>query len=634
MKHIKLQNFNKVDKLSNHCIKASIVPFLIICNWFILSNIALAQSSDPLLSLFSLEDLSGFKNAPRNWHLAGDIYYDLNNEKTAKEEKGKGIIINHSKGSDNGDLLTNFEHGDIDLEFDFMLPKGSTAGVYLQGRYGIRLNDSWNDAGSMAQASGAIYLPYKDNKQLAQAVPPRMNVCKAPGLWQNLKVSFQAPKFNNTGKKVSNAKFNEVVYNGVVIHANIEVPGVTSQSLPGDENPLGSLMFSGNSEIAIRNIRYKIYGNEKVKIKSLRYSYYDGKFDKIAEVANANPSKSDDAEEITWKPAGGNQASFALKFDGHFVIPKSGAYVFWIQYRDSRDSSQLVIDNKIVIAQGKEVASQELEKGNHTFSLLYIKNRLRGTPQLGLFVEGPGIARHPLHAASSLSPPSSDRPIIIEPEKRTIVQGCFMRYGEKKSTFCVAVGEPGQIHYAMDLSQGAIINLWKGEFLDATTMWTGRGVENIAEPLGSIIELSPGPSFAFLQNADDAWPDSIRESDNYKYNGYHLDDRGRPTFKYVLNKVRITDMIIPENKDQYLTRTFSISNQQNIENLWFRLAKGTKIELLSKGLYGINDKSYYIRVDPDREGDFLLRKAKNGDELLIPGTKIGNTNQLSYSIIW
>lgn len=89
-----------------------------------------------------------------------------------------------------------------------MLSKGSTAGLVLQDKYEIRLNDSWTDAGSLAQASGAI--TYKGSVQLSQNVPPRMNVCKAPGLWQNLKVSFQAPVFDSSGRKVSNARFNEL----------------------------------------------------------------------------------------------------------------------------------------------------------------------------------------------------------------------------------------------------------------------------------------------------------------------------------------------------------------------------------------------------------------------------------------
>lgn len=505
---MKLQNFNKVEKLSKHWRIAGIAPFLIICNWFIFSNIALAQSSDPLVSIVSLEDLSAFKNAPKNWHVAGDIYYDLNTEKTTKEEKGRGILINHSKGSDNDDLLTNFEHGDIDLEFDFMLPKGSTADVYLQSRYGIRLNDSWSDAGSMAQASGAIYLPNKGNKQLAQVIPPRMNICKAPGLWQNLNVSFQAPKFDNTGKKVSNAKFNKVVYNGVLIHANIEMQGVNAERLPGDETRLAPLMFSGNSDIALRNIRYKI------------------------------------------------------------------------------------------------------------------------------FVDDPGISRPLLHAASSLSHPPSDRPIIIEPEKRTIVQRCFMQDGEKKSTFCVAVGEPGQIHYAMDLSQGAIINLWKGEFLDATTMWTGRGAEQLARPLGSKIELSSQPTIAVLQNKDETWPSSMQKANNYQFKGYHLDEHGRPTFKYSINGVSIEDKVTPQNNDQYLTRTLRMNGGNDTRNLWFRLAKGRQIELLPDGSYGIDDKSYYIKVNANKKEKPLIRKVKDGEELLIPVILTGEQAQLEYSIIW
>src|SRR5680860_876523 len=69
------------------------------------------------------------------------------------------------------------------------------------------------------------------------------------------------------------------------------------------------------------------------------------------------------------------------------------------------------------------------------------------------------------------------KPIILIPKDKTIVQRCFIEVEGEKSTFCVAVGAPVKVHYAMDLSQGNLLDVWKGEFLDATTMWTSRGQE-------------------------------------------------------------------------------------------------------------------------------------------------------------
>lgn len=505
MKQIKLNSLNELKKKKNWQIK-NILHILVIYHYLIFSNFCLAQSTDPLVSDISLKDLSAFEHAPESWHIVGDVYYEPYEENIAKEEKGIGILINNPTTDLKGNLLTNMEHGDMDLEFDFMLPKGSSSAIYLQGRYGIRLNDSWSEVNSMAHASGAIYQSSVDNKQTTQTIPPRVNVCRAPGLWQNLKIFFQAPEFDNTGKKVSNARFRKVIYNGLVIHENIEVLGANFQSLSGDEKPLGPLMFTGNGGIAIRNIKYKIYENDQSEIK-----------------------------EVT---------------------------------------------------------------------------------------------------TSSLSPGPWERPIIVTPEKGTIVQRCFIEYDQKKRTFCVAVGEPGQIHYAMDLSQGAIINLWKGKFINATTMWTGRGQEQIAHPLGSEIELSRKPAFAILQNKDEAWPDSMEHKNNYHFKGYQLDEHGRPTFKYLFKGVLIEDKITPENNDKYLTRTLRINSGNDIKDLWFRLAESSQIELLPDGLYGIDDKSYYIKVDSSTKEKPLIRKIKDGEELLIPAALVNDQDQLKYSIIW
>lgn len=543
------------------------------------------------------------------------MFYDLHEAGTVKTDKGTGVLLNQPTDRLAEPLRTRTEHGDMYLEFDFMLPPGSSATVHLQGRYGIRLNDSRSQAGA---ASGAILLPGRNN--LRQTVPPRMNVGKAPGLWQNLKVSFQAPQFDSTGQKVAPATFNQVVYNGVVIHENIKVPGVTVGA--DKEHAMGPLVFSGDNPVAFQNIRYKMYGDERLTINNLTYNYYDG-HNELPEVRE-NPDQSGPASEITWKLAG-NQASFALEFTGELVAPNAGTYRFQIP---SRGVSQLIIDNDTVVAMGDAAGAQVLAEGSHTFSLLHLKENIWITPELGFFVEGPGIAQYALHSPSSLSPPST-RPIVIEPEQRAVVQRCFLADEDQKKTFCAAVGDPKNIHYALDLSQGALVSVWKGGFLDATSMWTGRGQGQLAYPLGGTIELSSEPVVAVLQNKEEPWPDTAQ---NYQLEGYELDKDGRPTFQYSFQGTAVEDKITPADDGQYLTRTLRV-NGMDTKNRWFRLAQGKKIERLPNGLYGIDDKNYYIRVASDMKQKPLIRQGKDGEELLIPASSLKD-QQLAYSIIW
>ena len=50
---------------------------------------------------------------------------------------------------------------------------------------------------------------------------PKVFADKKPGEWQKFVIDFQAPKFEGD-KKVSNAKFLKVTFNGEVIHENVE----------------------------------------------------------------------------------------------------------------------------------------------------------------------------------------------------------------------------------------------------------------------------------------------------------------------------------------------------------------------------------------------------------------------------
>jgi hypothetical protein len=84
---------------------------------------------------------------------------------------------------------------------------------------------------------------------------PKAFADKGPGVWQKLVIDFQAPKFEG-GKKVANAKFLKVTFNGEVIHENVECNKVTPGGLTGKEMPEGPLMFQGDhGPVALRHIK-------------------------------------------------------------------------------------------------------------------------------------------------------------------------------------------------------------------------------------------------------------------------------------------------------------------------------------------------------------------------------------------
>jgi hypothetical protein len=131
---------------------------------------------------------------------------------------------------------------------EVMVPRGSNSGIYIMGEYEIQVCDSFGREKLTQGDMGAIY----------SAAAPSAQACKEPGQWQSYQIRYRAPRFDAAGKKITNAKIEEVILNGVVIHKDVEVKGPTGGSLRNREAPQGPLMFQGDhGPVAYRNIRVK-----------------------------------------------------------------------------------------------------------------------------------------------------------------------------------------------------------------------------------------------------------------------------------------------------------------------------------------------------------------------------------------
>src|SRR5688572_23585896 len=208
----------------------------------------------------SFEDLSFFEKPGPSWKIASNVKADLAKKDFLETTAGHGILVNAIDKKNKGtDLYSKAQYGDMDLEVDYLMATGSNSGIYLQGRYEIQLLDSWNSASTpRAGDNGGIYERWNESKPDGQkgyeGYAPRQNVSRAPGLWQHLKVSFQAPRFDATGKKIENAKMLRVELNGVIIHEDIELYGPT-RGARGEEAPHGPLRIQGDhGSIAFRNL--------------------------------------------------------------------------------------------------------------------------------------------------------------------------------------------------------------------------------------------------------------------------------------------------------------------------------------------------------------------------------------------
>lgn len=211
-------------------------------------------------SAINLNDLSAFKDPGKSWSIVGAVTGNPKVDNELSLVKGSGMLANTSAKKTRGtDLFTSALHGNIILELDYLMAKGSNSGIYLQGNYEIQLTDSWGVLNPLSSDNGGIYERWDDTKPEGLkgfgGSAPRQNAGKAPGLWQHLKIAFQAPKFDASGNKTANARILTAELNGVLIHDNVELFGGT-RGAAGKETALGPLRLQGDhGSVAFKNIR-------------------------------------------------------------------------------------------------------------------------------------------------------------------------------------------------------------------------------------------------------------------------------------------------------------------------------------------------------------------------------------------
>ncbi len=205
-------------------------------------------------SFFNGKDLKdwtakkGRKNTPSLWSV-GTAKVDPKNPKALIVVPGGNEMVNTPAGHGKSlDFYSGKKHGDGIITLELMVPKGSNSGVYLQGEYEIQVLDSYGRKKMGGGDMGAVY----------GATPPKLNACKKPGEWQKYEIHFQAPKFDDKGKKTANARIIKVLLNGQLIQEKLERLGPTPGGVDRKEKAMGPLMFQGNhGPVAYRNIKIK-----------------------------------------------------------------------------------------------------------------------------------------------------------------------------------------------------------------------------------------------------------------------------------------------------------------------------------------------------------------------------------------
>ncbi|MGZ8525137.1 MAG: family 16 glycoside hydrolase [Chitinophagaceae bacterium] len=576
-----------------------------------------------------LTALTAFQNPSANWHISGDVRADLKQNNSLILSNGTGVLVTQAgQGIHGQDLLFNTSHGDMDLELDYMMAKGSNSGIYLQGRYEIQLLDSWSVVNPKPGDNGGIYERWNEDKPEGQkgyeGHAPRQNASRAPGLWQHIKISFQAPRFNASGLKIENARILRVELNGVSIQENVELSGPTRGALQNDEVASGPLRFQGDhGTVAFRNIILTAFDKQRPELLDIKYAVYKGNQQGEPDFKKL-PPEAQGTSVILSSNVSNLENEFLIRYTGTLRVKEAGAYNF--NLNASGGSGSMTINNKIVLTAEQRSGRGKiiLPAGDLPFQLLYSKVFDYAKPALGLSVAGPGIREYLISDGNVASGDPVD-PILINATTNTILRS-FMDIDTIRVTHAVSVGSPQQMHYTYDMDKGMIVQVWRGGFLDATPMWHSRG-DGSSRPSGSVIRFGkPMMALQTLNSPDAAWSADTAGT-AYRPKGYRLDGNDRPTFPYQIYNTLVNDVSRVMDNNQGIHREISIENP--VANLWLRLAEADIIETISEDLYLINDKSYYLQIDDAATVKPVIRDSNGHKELIVPIQK-----KISYSILF
>jgi hypothetical protein len=217
-----------------------------------LSPVAFGADSSKTISLLNGKDLAGWKTIGKGENQWAFGTAAMNEETPAKlKVAGPGTELISTNRTVN--LSTEAAFGDCIVEAEFMVGKStpgngtdSNSGIKMMNIYEIQIFDNYGKPVLGKTDCGAVY----------SETAPLVNACKKPGEWQALVIDFRAPRFDQAGNKIANAKFVKVTLNGQVVQDNVEIAHGTNVSRNAKEHPTGPIYLQGDhGAVAFRNLK-------------------------------------------------------------------------------------------------------------------------------------------------------------------------------------------------------------------------------------------------------------------------------------------------------------------------------------------------------------------------------------------
>jgi hypothetical protein len=222
-------------------------------------GVRIVADKDGWIDLFAVPKFAAFRPVKSDWYTTAAVSVDSNDVRKITGSPGDGpIAVNGSGRTTN--FVTKQSFGDVELQFDFMMPKGSNSGVKFHGVYEIQLYDSFGKTKLDGSDCGGVY-PRSESKpkyhHIDDGIAPKVNACKPPGEWQRMEIVFIAPRVGADGKRTQKAKVT-VKLNDQVVQDNLELECPTGNNWRNKEVKTGPLLIQADhGPVALKNFRIR-----------------------------------------------------------------------------------------------------------------------------------------------------------------------------------------------------------------------------------------------------------------------------------------------------------------------------------------------------------------------------------------
>lgn len=552
------------------------------------------------------------------WGYFGEVKHSAKN--LTMVSKGEELVSNISASgkSEKADFLrTKEKFQDVQMNLEFMVPKGSNSGVYFMGRYEIQILDSFGRKKFGASDLGGLYQRWDDdrNPKGFEGVAPKVNAAKAPGEWQTMEVTFRAPRFAKDGSKTHHAKFIKILVNGQLVQENQVAKGPTRSSKFGNESATAEALYiqGDHGPIAIR----------KIELKKLQLNTSDEKALQGAEAAPLDDKGRPFINSVTY---------------GKELFDSKGCMVCHSNVKGAIKTGPSFYG--LFTLKGRNVQVLEVDEGHKKTlpaDIEYLKFSLR-RPQEALSLKADGTPHLPLMPVYNfkllndeevdalysylltLNVNENAGPAIVwkkKPNPKYVLEKDpiskwvkdFPRLervdmGENISARAYHVGLPGDLNYSFDPRNMAIAQIWDGPFMRKNDQ-VGRGkggadkghkhrdynIDNLFQPYdskGELVDLSyasPARMFDEKQSAkflaDKSDFLAVANAFPAKFLGADTPKQKVPTFSYTVgdNKVSLEvniskSMLLEAKFDfHFKTEQHLVIPQQKLKDVKVSLGK-------------------------------------------------------------